>query len=333
MSDGNPVPDSVYFYAPNKVPAILFAAAFGVTGLFHLWQCFYYTSWAPVTGFLPFFCALLTAGYATRGYGTDHYDDPQVYTASILLLYAAPPLLQLTNYLILTRVFHFVPYCAPMHPSRIIVASSAFAAVIELLTIAGMAYLTDRTAPDKSLGIGETLTRASLVLQVMVTGVFLLLAGFFYYKCREGRIRNARVARPLFVSCASILLVLGRTIYRTVEHFGVPASREGVDPMSLSPMVRYEWYFYVFDAAFILLATVLLNIAHPARYLPENPRLYLAQDGKTVLKGPGWNDSRSKTETIFNPFAMLKSDGPRQKKFWEQNGYHMRGVRRPGAGR
>ena len=43
-----------------------------------------------MTLFLPFSCALLTAGYATRSYGTYHNDDPQVYTASLLLIYAAP---------------------------------------------------------------------------------------------------------------------------------------------------------------------------------------------------------------------------------------------------
>lgn len=321
----------------------------------------YYKSWA-VTALLPFFCALLSAGYATRGYGAYHYDDPQVYTASILLIYAAPygpapspptyfalgcsglkdfrepnltnhgppnsPLLQLTNHLILTRLFHFVPYFAPMHPSRTLVVFATLTPVIELLTIAGIAYLTDRTAPDKSLVIGGTLTKASLVLQLIVTVAFLLLAGVFYNSCRGGRIRNPRVTRPLLIGVTSMVLVFGRTVYRMVEHFGVPASREGLDPLSLDPVVRYEWFFYVFDAAFMLLATVLWNVGHSARYLPENPRMYLAQDGKTILKGPGWNDSRSKTETIFNPFAGLKSDNGRQKKFWEQNGYNMRRVRR-----
>ncbi|EAQ91964.1 hypothetical protein CHGG_00199 [Chaetomium globosum CBS 148.51] len=191
-----------------------------------------------MTLFLPFTCALLAAGYATRSYGTYHNDDPQVYTASLLLIYAAPPLLQLTNHLILTRLFHFVPYFAPIHPHRTLIIFSALTAAIELLTIAGVAYITDRTAPDKSLGIGDTLTKASLVVQLIVVAAFLLLAGVFYGSCRGGRIRNARVVRPL---------------------------------------------------------PVAVNVEHPAGYLPENPCMYLAQNGKTILKGPGWNDSRSKT--------------------------------------
>jgi hypothetical protein len=234
----------------------------------------------------------------------------------------------LTNNLILTRLFYFVPYFAPMHPARLVIIFASLTAVLELLAIAGMAYLTDRQAPDKSLNIGDTLAKASLVLQLIITGVFFILAGIYHKCCGAGRIKNKRVMRPLFASYASMLLVLGRTIYRAVEHFGVPVSREDVDPLSLNPMVRYEWYFYVFDAAFILIAVALWNIWHPSRYLPDDPRMYLAQDGQTVLKGPGWNDSRSKTETIFNPFAMLKGDNGHQKKFWEQNGYDMGRVRR-----
>jgi hypothetical protein len=238
------------------------------------------------------------------------------------------PILELINYVVLIRLFYFVPYFAPMHPTRTLVIFASLTALIELLTIAGIAYLTDRTAPEKSLNIGDTMTKASLVLQLIVTGVFFMLAGIYHRCCWEGRIRNPRVMRPLFVSYASMLLVLGRTIYRMVEHFGVPVFRKDLDPMSLNPMVRYEWYFLVFDATFIFIATTVWNVGHPAHYLPDDPRMYLAQDGKTVLKRPGWNDTRSKTETIFNPFAMLTTTDGHQKKFWEQNGYQMGAVRR-----
>ncbi|KAH6614492.1 hypothetical protein B0J18DRAFT_485462, partial [Chaetomium sp. MPI-SDFR-AT-0129] len=328
----NTVANSVYFYAPNQGASIFFASAFAISGLAHIGQCFYYRSWS-ISSLLPFFCALLTAGYATRSYGSFHYDDPQIYTASLLLIYASPPILALANHLTLTRLFYFVPYHAPLHPSRMVVIFSALTAVTELLTIAGIAYLTDRGAPDKSISVGDTLTKASLVLQLLVTVVFFLLAGTYHAACHRGRImRNKRVARPLMTAYASMLMVFGRTIYRMAEHFGVPASRKGVDPMSLDPVVRFEWYFLVFDAALMLVGVVVWNLSHPAGHLPGDSRLYLAQDGRTVIKGPGWKDSRSKTETIFNPFATLRTTDGHQKKFWESNGYQMGGrVRRTGV--
>jgi len=35
----NPVPGSVYFYAPNKGAPVFFAFAFAVSGCFHTYQC------------------------------------------------------------------------------------------------------------------------------------------------------------------------------------------------------------------------------------------------------------------------------------------------------
>lgn len=48
---------------------------------------------------LPFCCALLTAGFATRAYGAVHYDDAQVYTASTLLVYLSPQVLPLQPFM------------------------------------------------------------------------------------------------------------------------------------------------------------------------------------------------------------------------------------------
>ncbi|KAK4031485.1 hypothetical protein C8A01DRAFT_51446 [Parachaetomium inaequale] len=328
------VPGSVYIYEPNRAASIFFAAAFLASGLFHVWQCLWYHHW-KVTALLPFSCALLTAAFATRAYGAfNHYDDAQVYTASTLLMYMSPPLLQLSNFLLLARLFHFVPYFSPMHPSRMLVTFASLAAVIELLTIAGTAYLTNRDLPDKSLRVGDTLAKAALVVQLLVAGLFFLLAGIFHRCCRAGGIRTPRVTYPLVAAYGSMVLLVGRTVYRMVEHFGSPLLSTRVlaeEPLSLGPAVRYEWYFYVFDAALVLLAVVVWNVVHPGRFLPEDPRRYLAQDGVTVLTGPEWKDSRSLTETFFDPFAMLTTRGGHQKQFWEHNGYAL-GAARRGAG-
>jgi len=244
------------------------------------------------------------------------------------------PLVELANSLILGRVFNFVPYFAPMHPSRMMVTFASLTAVAELVTIAGIAYMTNRDLPEKSRQVGDTLTKASLVLQLLVMAVVFPLAGIFHRCCRAGGIRAARVARPMQVLYASMLLLLARTLFRTVELFaGSPWMNRGDDPLTLRPAARYEWYFYVFDAAPVLIATVLWNIWHPGRFLPLDRRAYLAQDGVTVLIGPGWKDSRSLTETLFNPFAMLTTRGGHQKQFWESNGYALRtrGRRNRGA--
>ncbi len=240
------------------------------------------------------------------------------------------PVIELANFLILGRLFYFVPYFAPMHPARMLVTFASITGVVELATIAGIAYLTNRGLPDKSLMLGDSLTKASLVLQLLSISLFFLLAGIFHRCCRTGGIKAHSVIRPLATSYASMVLMLGRTIYRMVEHFGSPILSKELEaqPLSLSPAVRYEWYFYVFDASLVLVAVAAWNIMHPGRLLPEDDRRYLAQDGVTVLKGPGWKDSRSLTQTFFDPFAMLTTRGGHQKQFWEHNGFALGTVRR-----
>lgn len=243
------------------------------------------------------------------------------------------PLLQLANYLILCRAFHFVPYFAPMHPGRMFITFASLAAVAELLAIAGVAYLSNHALPDKSMEVGVTLAKTSLATQIIIVALLFPLAGTFHHCCRAGKIRSPKVMRPLLLLYANMVLLLGRTVYYMVEHFGFPPQNEDRDPMSLSPTVRHEWYFLVFDATFMLICSVLWNIWHPRHFLPEAREMYLAQDGVTVLKGPGWKDSRSLTETFFNPFAMLTTHGGHQKQFWEHNGFTLKTRRKKPAGR
>jgi hypothetical protein len=216
-----------------------------------------------------------------------------------------------------------VPYFALMHPNRMFVTFASLTFIIELLTATGLAFLSNRSLPDRSLERGDSMAKASLFVQIVVFGLFCILAGLFHRVCYTGSINSPRVLRPLFALYASFLLILARTIYRLVERFATPLGPYPADLSELSPAVRYEWYFYVFDASLMLLNSVLWNIWHPRRYLPENPARYLAQDGKTEVKGPGWKDTRSLTETFMDPFAALTARSGHQRPFWEHNGYKL----------
>lgn len=280
--------------------------------MFRHYRCF------KLTGLLPFACLFLVAGFATRAYGAIQPDDAQVYTASTLLLYMAPPLLQLVNIQILGRIFHFVPYFAPMHPTRILVTFTTLTATVELMTTVGIAYISNTAVPEKMIDMGATLTKASLAVQLLVTVVFFILAGIFHHCCRSGCIDSPKAMRPLYTCYASTIILLVRTIYRMVEHFGTSPSQ-----------VRDERFFYIFDATPLLLSSLVWNLMHPLRYLPESDVIYLAQDGVTLIKGPGWKDTRSFGETFFDPFAALtNSSGNHQKQFWVNNGYVLQTRRR-----
>jgi len=52
----------------------------------------------------------------------------------------------------------------------------------------------------------------------------------------------------------------------------------------------------------MLANSVMLNVMHPGRLLPQDSRVYLGRDGVTEFKGPGWRDPRKWWLQIVDPF-------------------------------
>lgn len=71
----------------------------------------------------------------------------------------------------------------------------------------------------------------------------------------------------------------------------------------------------------MLLTSVILNIWHPSRLLPGDHKVYLAVDGITERRGPGWKDRRPLLITLVDPFDVgrLSTKKYANDKFWERN--------------
>jgi len=113
-----------------------------------------------------------------------------------------------------------------------------------------------------------------------------------------------------------LFLIFVRCIYRTVEHFSAEELRY-VD--AISPIIRYEWFFYVFEVIPMIMYTFLWNVRHPRHYLPQNHKLYLAKDGVTEIEGPGWTDDRAFVVTAIDPFGLCGGRKEKHKPFWEND--------------
>ncbi|KFA79128.1 hypothetical protein S40288_05719 [Stachybotrys chartarum IBT 40288] len=323
MSDGRYVDGSYFFYAPNQPAAIFFTIAFLASGLAHVWQCWRYKSWL-LTPLFPFCSLLFVAGFVLRVYGSFHYDILNVYIASICITYAAPPLLELQNYHTLGRVLYYVPYRSPLHPGRVLTTFGFISAVVEALNGWGASLSANQSLDDDQIEMGHSLTQASLLIQIFVITSFVLLAIVFHRRCLKHGPFDRRVKSPLVTLYISMALILVRTIYRIAEYFGIAQIRfndPNLDPMDISPMIRYEWYFYVFEASVMLINNVMWNIRHPRRYLPESNKIYLAQDGMTEVEGGGYKDGRPFWLTLVDPFdiasMMRKRNGVVEENFWE----------------
>lgn len=215
---------------------------------------------------------------------------------------------------------HFVPYCSPLHPGRVFTTFAMLSTVVEVLNALGVMYSSISSLPQSTIDTGRALLKASLLLQLIVAALFALLAATFHRRCFKHGVRLQKVTTPLHTLYVSTILITIRTVYRVVEYWAVVDASSGPGPVS--PVVRHEWFFYVFEATVILFDCVLFNVFHPGRFLPRSNKTYLALDGVTEREGPGWSDSRPLLATLWDPFDIMGAMRPAGKsgeKFWETN--------------
>jgi len=232
------------------------------------------------------------------------------------------PLFELSNYYVLGRILYYVPYLSPLHPGRVLTTFAFISFIVEALNGNGAAFSANTGLPQSQQTLGRNFIKASLALQLVVIAAFLGLAGVFHRRCRRRGIDSPHLYQALHTLYTSEALLSVRTIYRVVEYWSVAELHFGpdLDPMSISPLVRYEWFFYVFEASIMLVNQVLLNVRHPRRFLPKSTKTYLGTDGVTEITGPGYDDKRPFWVTLFDPFDVVGiiKGNKRGDKFWEQ---------------
>ncbi|KAH8687655.1 RTA1 like protein-domain-containing protein [Tricladium varicosporioides] len=320
MEDGKYVPGSLWFYAPNKGAPVVWAFLFSVSMVWHAYQCIHYKCW-KVTGFLPWSALLFVVGYILREIGAYNYDNINIFISSLVFIYAAPPIYELANYFILSRILYYVPYNSPIHPGRVLTTFGAISSVIEALNANGAAYVANTSLNERKQNIGKSLLKSALVLQLVVLSLFILLAATFHRRCIKSKLIPSNLKAVLWTLYASSFLIGSRTIFRTVEYFTTANLHfdKHLDPSTLSPVLRYEWFFWVFEGMLMVINSFLLNARHPMRFLPRDNKIYLAEDGVTEIHGEGYEDQRKWWVTFLDPFDVIGMAKGRNMKsrFWE----------------
>jgi hypothetical protein len=225
-----------------------------------------------------------------------------------LILIAGRPIYAAADYLILTRSLYYIPYLSPIHPGRVVSTFIGVDAVIEALTGNGAAKLANSKLSPTEIRVGRDMIRASLVLQAILSLFFVALAVWFHRRCYKAGVATSRLRTVMIVLYVSSALIFTRSVYRTVEFF------EG-----LGYLFRTEPFFWVFEASLMSINSIMLNIWHPARYLPSSNKCYLSRDGVTERMGPGWVDKRPFIVTVIDPFGIVGLIKRKDKKtaFWD----------------
>jgi hypothetical protein len=246
---------------------------------------------------LPFWRALLSLVMA------DSFDSP-VYEGS--------------NFFTLGRILYYVPYHSPIHPGRVFSTFVAMGVVIEAITANGAILLANTDNSVSKQNTGKALLKAALILQIALMVGFVALAAKFQLNCRRGGVLNSKLKRALYVLYCSCTLITVRTIYRTVEYF-TAASLNIHNVNDMSPVLKDEWFFWVFEAVVMFANTTLLNVFPPMQWLPRSNKIYLAKDGVTEIEGPGYEDGRPFLQTFIDPFDLigLVTNKGRMEKYWD----------------
>jgi hypothetical protein len=167
-------------------------------------------------------------------------------------------------------------------------------ALVEALNSLGASLAANPTSSHSQQHLGSQLTIAALAIQLGIIVIFVGLAASFQLRCTRAGLHSRVISTPMRTLYISMGLILIRCIYRLVEHFGNTTVRLS-DPdllNELSPALRYEWFFYVFEATLMLVNSVLWNIWNPGRYLPRNWHVHLAEDGRTEVEEEEMADDR-----------------------------------------
>lgn len=182
----------------------------------------------------------------------------------------------------MSRVLYYIPYLSPIHPGRVATTFLGLDAIVEIMLAQGAWRAIHSGMSDRERNIGEDLVRASLLLQVCLFLLFTCLIAYFHYQASRAALLKTNIRTIVYVMYMSSAIITIRCIYRIVEYF------EGWE----GTIFRNEPYFWVFEASIMLINSVMLNVWFPGQRLPRSNSRFLARDGVTEMRGPGWADDR-----------------------------------------
>ena len=163
---------------------------------------------------------------------------------------------------------------------------------VETLNALGVSLSANPSSKKATQDIGKGMTLAALGLQILVILAFVLLAIVFHQRLYAAERRYDMVVKTLWTLYGSMGLIFARCVYRLVEHTGnTHGDLDDAKKLAeLSIVLRYEVFFYMFEAVLMLVNVVAWIIFNPGRTFARN--VYLDRDGVTEIE---YMDMRNRT--------------------------------------
>ncbi|KAJ5633868.1 RTA-like protein [Penicillium herquei] len=260
----------LYHYTPNLVAAVLLAALFGLSTIFHLYQ----RVKTHAQYFNPFIVGGIfeIIGYGARAVSHFHKDSTTVYAMQSLFILLAPILFAASIYRVLGRVITFLhgehlSYVSVRWMTRIFVGGDVLSFIIQA---AGGGIMTGKSTSD--VNIGSWIIVGGLCVQLLSFGAFLITSLIFHWKIAQNPTPESQQSkrtwpalvprdwRGLLFACYCVsILILVRSIYRVAEFV------QGNDGY----LISHEIFLYVFDAALMFMVMLIMNVMHPSVVLQK----------------------------------------------------------------
>ncbi|GAB7353858.1 hypothetical protein MBLNU459_g4219t3 [Dothideomycetes sp. NU459] len=254
-------PNDNWSFCPDPVPAILFAALFGLTTIVHLAQGIHYRKWYTIVIIIS--GGLQTATFVLRTLSIYNPTQELLYALWFCLILIAPVWTNAFVYMIMGRlVYNFVPdkKIAKIKAHRFGLYFILLDIVAFLVQVYGAASASGTDLTVKQIMLGIHIYMGGVGFQQACIIFFMALAFFFHRELRRqpetDEMRSA--LRMLYVLYAVLILITVRIIFRLIEY------SSGIT----SSIPNHEAFMYCFDSLPMFVALVLLNIVHPGAVMP-----------------------------------------------------------------
>ncbi|OTB07146.1 hypothetical protein M426DRAFT_83954 [Hypoxylon sp. CI-4A] len=242
-------------YIPSTEAAGVFAALFILGTLYLVWK---------ITRTRAYFCTVFIIGgifeiigYCARAAAKYKTDVLIPYVIQSVLILIAPALFAASIYMVLGRVIRgvhaeFRSVIPVKWLTPIFVSGDVVSFVIQA-SGAGIMVTGD------SMKTGENIILGGLIIQVIMFGLFVIVAGIFHSRIRQWPtapfLENRAKWEGIMVMLYTVsVFIFVRSIFRVIEY---AMGQDGY-------LLKHEWTLYVFDAALMLGVVVAFAYQFPS---------------------------------------------------------------------
>jgi len=257
--------DGPWHFCPSFSASVAFTVIFALVMIAHAGQAIFHKKLYNIVVVFSAFLQLLT--YIFRDISIQNPEERNPYTAWFIIIMVAPIFLNAYAYMVQGRMtYNFTETGVVMKVpawrfSTIFVGLDIIAFLIQIAGAGIAAINITASPPDYDASErGIHIYMAGIAFQQVAILIFLSLAINLHIVLRKQppSPRRKQAFIMLYSQYAVVGLITGRIIFRMIEY------SDGLT----STIPDTEWYQYVFDSTFMLIALLIYNVFNPARVMP-----------------------------------------------------------------